>query len=87
MRAVCDGGRMATMTKLLEQVFTRVRLWPKERQDDAAKTLLAMEEQGTELYVLDDEERAALAEGRESVEREGVISAADVRARFKKTGL
>ena len=75
------------MTKLLEQALAKVRLWPKERQDDAAKTLLAMEEQGTEVYVMSAEEKAAVAEGRERVERDGVISAEQVRARFPKIGL
>ena len=49
--------------------------------------LLAMEEHGAEPYKLSDEERAALAEAREEVEREGVAPEKDVRAMWNKHGL
>ena len=52
------------MTKSeIDAVLDRVKTWPPERQQDAARVLLEMEAQGTEVYVLSDDERAAIEEG------------------------
>jgi hypothetical protein len=49
------------MTKTeIEAVLDRVRTWPPERQEDAARILLEMEAQGTEVYRLSDDERAEI---------------------------
>ncbi len=74
------------MTKLLEHALAKVRLWPRERQDEAAEILLTMGEEGG-VYVLSDEERAAIDEARQEVERNGVASEKDVAAMWKKHGL
>ena len=54
------------MTQQLLDIIERVKNWPAERQDDAAYLLEMMEEGGTEIYRLSDEERAAVREGLES---------------------
>jgi hypothetical protein len=57
------------MTKdQIDAVLDRVHSWPKSRQEDAVRLLLAMEAQDVTPYILSDEERAdleaALAEDR-----------------------
>ena len=52
------------MTKAeIDAVLERVRTWPAERQEDAVRVLLEMEAEGTEVYKLSDDERAAIEEG------------------------
>ena len=54
------------MTQQLIEIIERVKSWPEWRQDDAAYLLEMMEESGTRLYRLSDEERLAVREGLES---------------------
>jgi hypothetical protein len=57
---------MATqLTKLIE----RVKTWPTWRQQDVARMIEAMEESGTEVYPLSDEERLLVDEGLEQAKR------------------
>ena len=51
------------MTQQLLDIIERVKNWPVERQDDAAYLLEMMEEGGTDIYRLSDEERTAVREG------------------------
>ena len=74
------------MTKLLEHALAKVRLWPKERQDEAAEILLTMGQEGG-VYMLSDDERAAIEEAREEVALKGVASDEEVAAMWKKHGL
>ena len=48
------------MTQQLIEIIERVKSWPEWRQDDAAYLLEMMEESGTRLYRLSDEERSDL---------------------------
>jgi predicted transcriptional regulator len=49
------------MTKdQIDAIFERVKTWPIERQQDAAEMLLRMEEQGTDIYELSEEEEAEI---------------------------
>jgi predicted transcriptional regulator len=62
-----DAHYYVGMTKdQIDAILDRVHSWPKARQEDAARVLLAMEAQDSSTYVLSDEERAdveaALAE-------------------------
>jgi hypothetical protein len=58
------------MTKdQIDAVLDRVHSWPRERQEDAARVLLAMEAEGTELYALSAEERADLKDALAEVAR------------------
>jgi hypothetical protein len=75
------------MTKLLDKALARVRSWTTDRQDDAARLLLAMDRRDAEPYRLTPEERdeidAALAEAA----RGEVASEAGVAALFKRFGV
>jgi DNA-binding NarL/FixJ family response regulator len=76
---------MGAMTKKdIEAVLDRVRTWPIERQEDAARTLMRMEAGGTDAYILSDEERADIDEALEEVARGEVASDADVAALFNR---
>ena len=57
------------MTKLLSEMFEKVKRWPASRQEDAALMLQEMERQGTNVYKLSDEERTAVEEGLREIER------------------
>jgi hypothetical protein len=64
------------MTQELQEIVERVKRWPAWRQHDAAYLLALMEESGTSIYRLTDEERDAVREGLES----DVVSDAEFRA-------
>jgi hypothetical protein len=74
------------MTKLLDKALERVRSWSRDRQDDAARLLLAMDRHDAEPYRLTPQERdeidAALAE----VERGELASEEDVAAMDTRRG-
>jgi hypothetical protein len=66
------------MTHQLSEIIERVKTWPEWRQDDAAYLLELLEESGTSVYRLSDEERDAVHVGLASP----VVSDSDVR-RFR----
>ena len=73
------------MTKAeIEAVLERVRTWPAERQEDAVHVLLEMEAEGTEVYRLSDEERAAIEESMEQARRGEFASDEEVAALFAR---
>jgi hypothetical protein len=75
------------MTKLLDKALERVRAWPKDRQDDAARLLLAMDQRDAEPYRLTPEERAEIDSALGEVERGELASQDEVTALFKRFGL
>lgn len=64
------------MTQELSEIIERVKTWPAWRQDDAAYLLEMMEQSGTSVYRLSDDEREAVREGLESP----VVSDAELKA-------
>jgi hypothetical protein len=73
------------MTKSqIDAVLDRVRNWPPERQEDAARVLLAMEAQDASPYQLSPEERADLLMALEEVERGDFASDEEVAAVFSR---
>jgi hypothetical protein len=54
------------MTKLMEKALDAVRAWPADRQDEAAKLLLALDRLGPGPYQASPEELAAIDEALES---------------------
>ncbi len=72
------------MTKLLEQALAKVRLWPRERQDEVAQMLLDME---GDVYVLSDQELADVEQGLEEVDRGELATESEVQALLQKHGL
>jgi hypothetical protein len=75
------------MTKLLDKAFERVRAWPKDRQDEAARLLLAIDQRDAEPYKLTPEERAEIDTALSEVERGELASPDEVTALFKRFGL
>lgn len=66
-------------------VLERVRTWPAERQEDAARLLLEMEAQDASPYRLNDEQVAELR--RRLVKRDQkYVSLADARKHFRRSG-
>ena len=57
------------MSQQLTKLIERVKTWPAWRQHDVARMIEAMEESGTEVYRLSDEERLLVDEGLEQANR------------------
>ena len=75
------------MTKLMEKALEAVRDWPKERQDEAAALLLALDRLGTPPYRATADELRAIDEALEQMGRGERASEAQVQeafARFRK---
>jgi hypothetical protein len=75
------------MTKLLDKALERVRAWSKDRQDDAARLLLAMDRRDAEPYKLTPEERAEIDAALKEAERGELASEEEVAALFQRFGL
>ncbi len=75
---------MQTMTReMIEAVLDRVRTWPLERQEEAARLLLELEGEDTAIYHLDDEERADIRAAVEEDARGEVASEEEVQETFR----
>jgi hypothetical protein len=75
------------MTKdQVKQVLDRILTWPRERQEDAAQMLLALEAREGELYHPGDDEWAAIEEGFAQAKRGEAVSADEIAALFKPRG-
>jgi hypothetical protein len=72
------------MTKLMEKALDAMRAWPADRQDEAAKLLLALDRLGPGPYQASPEELAAIDEALEQVERGERASPAEVEAAFAR---
>lgn len=71
------------MTKQeIEAVLDRVRTWPLERQEIVAEAVLDIEREETDIYVLDEAERADIQEGLAEADRGEFASADQVAALF-----
>lgn len=66
-------------------VLERVRSWPAERQEDAARLLLEMEAQDTSPYRLTDEQVAEIRRRRAKPDPK-YVSLAEARRRFRRSG-
>ncbi len=75
----------SVMTKeQIDAIFERVRTWPLEWQEDAARTLLRMERQNGALDHLTGEDWADLDEALAEAEREEPVPEEEVRALFDR---
>jgi hypothetical protein len=72
------------MTKLMEKALDAVRAWAADRQDEAAKLLLALDRLGPGPYQASPEELAAIDEALGQVERGERASPAEVEAAFAR---
>src|SRR5262249_1818845 len=79
------GRAVSAMTKKdIDAVLERVRTWPQPRQEDAARLLLAMENVGTAIYELSEEEEADIDAALEEIARGEVASDEEVAAVFNR---
>lgn len=69
------------MTKSLKQLIERLETWPEDRQEDAARVLLAMEEQSASPYQLTDDQVAEVTR-RLADPAPKFLTLEEVRARF-----
>ena len=69
----------------IDAVLERVRTWPAERQEDAARLLLEMEAQDASPYRLTDEQLAEVRRRRAKPDPK-YVSLADARKRFRRAG-
>jgi hypothetical protein len=67
----------------IDDALQRVRSWPQEDQEDLTELIREIEARRTGAYVLNDEERDAIAKAR----REPFVSDDDVRAFWKRHGI
>jgi hypothetical protein len=75
------------MTKeQVKEVLDRVLTWPRERQEDAAQMLIALEARAGELYHPDDDEWAAIEAGFVQAKRGEAVSEDEIAALFKPRG-
>lgn len=76
------------MTKdQLKAVLARVLTWPRERQEDAAQLLLALEAHEGEFYYASDDEWAAIEEGYQQAMRGEFASENEVATILKPRGV
>lgn len=62
------------MIKPLEHVLERVKTWPEERQRDLARLLDEVEQAGTEVYHLSEDERRLVDVGLDEAKRGAFVS-------------
>ncbi len=75
------------MTKQLKEILERVDSWPEKVQQEAVQTLLTIEERGTGIYHVSDEEWADMQEGIQQANRGEYASEEAVAKANKKLGL
>jgi len=75
------------MTELLKKALERAGTWSPERQDDAARLLLFIEEQDHTNYHLSPEQEAGVREALAEVERGAFASDDEMAALWAKCGL
>lgn len=72
------------MTDLMEKALAAVSRWPRERQDEAAEMLLALDRLGGSAYVASQDELAAIDEALEEARRGKFATEAEVEAAFAR---
>ena len=77
-------SRWKIYTSDLEKYLQRISAWPKEAQDELVRSMAEIEHRYSELYHVDDEERAALERSAEDVRQNRFASNHDVEATFTR---
>jgi predicted transcriptional regulator len=76
------------MTKeQISSVLNSVRSWPQEDQEELVELAREIEARRTGIYVMNDEERAAVREGLEQAMRGEFVSDDEMDAFWKKYGV
>ena len=72
------------VAKALKDILTRVESWPERAQEEAAASLLAIEEELREPYQLTDADKEAVDRGLEAVRKGEFATDQDVETVFAK---
>jgi hypothetical protein len=75
-------------TKDLKGFLDRVRRWPKDAQDELVRSMTEIESRYSNVYHLDDNERAALARSADDVRNNRFATTEEIEAvygRFHRT--
>lgn len=72
------------VAKTLKEVLTRIETWPEEAQEEAAASLLALEEELRSPYPLTDDDKQAIDRGLKAARDGEFATEAEVRAVFGK---
>jgi hypothetical protein len=76
------------MTKeTIDAVLAGVRLWPQEDQQELMEIVREIEARRSGLYVMSDEENAAVAEGLDQAKRGDFVSDDEMNSFWKKYGV
>ena len=76
--------RVRMKTGDLQKYLQRIPAWPKEAQDELVRSIAEIEHRYTELYHVDDDERAALERSAEDVRKNRFATDSDVEAAFTR---
>ena len=72
------------VAKALKEILKRVETWPEKAQEEAALSLLAIEEELLAPYELTDEDKKAIDRGLEAVRNGDIATDQEVEAVFAK---
>ena len=78
---------MADVSRQLKDVLTRVETWPPALQEEAVRTLLILESEGTGIFLVSDEVWADMQDGLAQAERREFVSDEDMAKANKRLGL
>ncbi len=78
------SGYISDMTDLMEKALAAVSRWPRDRQDEAAEMLLALDRIGGAPYIASKEELTAIDEALAQAKRGEFASDAEVEAAFAR---
>jgi len=73
--------------KQINAVFESVRSWPNDDQEELIELAREIEARRTGVYVMNEEERAAVREGLEQARRGEFVSDDEMDAFWKKIGV
>jgi hypothetical protein len=75
------------MSPKIKEILQQVPSWPAEDQEELAEVAREIEARRTGVYVLDEDEEAAIREGIEQLDRGEAISEEKMRSFWKRCGV
>jgi predicted transcriptional regulator len=72
--------------KALREILERAETWPEKAQEEAVNSLLAIEQELADPYVLTDEDRAAIERGLDDMRHGRFATDEQVSAVFRRRG-
>ncbi len=75
------------MTQTAREILRGVEAWPEEDQEELAEAAREIEARRTGIYVLDQEEEAAIREGLAELDRGEWVSEEEMKSFWKRCGV